>query len=174
VNSHLSSATRQCGKGISDGGQCCPHDGSQPFWIPYRDVFFEALSGAVDQQRVQQTVVQVRIDDGPPVDVRLYWVDPLNPFYRTFPQPRRRRVFGYISNVSTAEPRVTYLNGLTRAKLFSVFSVESQILRDACHFCQCLLVPRMQGDSFGECGPHAGATLLNYLYRDQRGPTWPS
>ena len=33
---------------------------------------------------------------------------------RTFPQPRRRRVFGYISNVSTAGPRVTFLNGLTR------------------------------------------------------------
>jgi hypothetical protein len=45
--------------------------------FPYRDVFFEALSRAVDQQRVQQTVVQVRIDDGPPVDVRLYWVAPL-------------------------------------------------------------------------------------------------
>jgi hypothetical protein len=36
------------------------------------------------------------------------------PFYRTFPQPRRRRVFGYISNVSTIDPRVTFLNGLTR------------------------------------------------------------
>jgi hypothetical protein len=33
---------------------------------------------------------------------------------RTFPQLRRRRVFGYISNVSTVEPRVTSLNGLTR------------------------------------------------------------
>src|SRR6202035_4015830 len=32
----------------------------------------------------------------------------------TFPQPRRRRVFGYISNVSTIDPRVTFLNGLTR------------------------------------------------------------
>jgi hypothetical protein len=29
-------------------------------------------------------------------------------------KPRRRRVFGYISNVSTIEPRVTFLNGLTR------------------------------------------------------------
>src|ERR1019366_1931570 len=36
------------------------------------------------------------------------------PFYRTFPPLRRRRVFGYISNVSTVEPRVTSLNGLTR------------------------------------------------------------
>jgi len=33
---------------------------------------------------------------------------------RTFPQPRRRRVFGYISNVSTIDPEVTFLNGLTR------------------------------------------------------------
>ncbi len=32
----------------------------------------------------------------------------------TFPQPRPRWVFGYISNVSTVEPRVTSLNGLTR------------------------------------------------------------
>ena len=32
----------------------------------------------------------------------------------TFPQPRRRRVSGYISNVSTAHPRVTFLNVLTR------------------------------------------------------------
>src|SRR5437879_9460771 len=35
---------------------------------------------------------------------------------RTFPQPRRRRVFGYISNVSTVGPKVTFLNGLTRGK----------------------------------------------------------
>src|SRR5712691_3556754 len=33
---------------------------------------------------------------------------------RTFPQPRRRRVFGYIPNVSTVGTRVTFLNGLTR------------------------------------------------------------
>jgi hypothetical protein len=36
---------------------------------------------------------------------------------RAFPQPRRRRVFGYISNVSTIDPKVTFLNGLTRKKL---------------------------------------------------------
>ena len=44
--------------------------------FPHRDVFFEALSAAVDQRRIQQAVVQVRIDDSPPVDVRLYWVEP--------------------------------------------------------------------------------------------------
>jgi len=33
---------------------------------------------------------------------------------RTFPQPRQRRVRGYISNVSTIDPKVTFLNGLTR------------------------------------------------------------
>src|SRR5882762_10502302 len=33
---------------------------------------------------------------------------------RTFPQPRRRRVFDYIFNVSTVGPKVTLLNGLTR------------------------------------------------------------
>jgi hypothetical protein len=44
--------------------------------FPHRDVFYEALSGAVDQRRIQQAVVEVRIDDGPPVDVRLYWVQP--------------------------------------------------------------------------------------------------
>src|SRR6266849_3379376 len=30
----------------------------------------------------------------------------------TFPQPRRRRFTGYISNVSTSNPRVTFLDGL--------------------------------------------------------------
>lgn len=44
--------------------------------FPHRDAFFEALSSAVDRRRVQQAVVQVRIDDGPAVDVRLYWVEP--------------------------------------------------------------------------------------------------
>jgi outer membrane protein assembly factor BamB len=44
--------------------------------FPHREIFFEALFGAVDQSRVQQAVVQVRIDDGPAVDVRLYWVEP--------------------------------------------------------------------------------------------------
>jgi hypothetical protein len=44
--------------------------------FPQRDVFFEALTATVDQGRVQQAVVPVRIDDGPPVDVRLYWVQP--------------------------------------------------------------------------------------------------
>jgi len=44
--------------------------------FPHRDAFFEALSAAIDQRRVQQTVVQVRIDDGSPVDIRLYWVGP--------------------------------------------------------------------------------------------------
>ena len=33
---------------------------------------------------------------------------------KTLPQPRRRGVSGYISNVSTIEPRVTCLNCLTR------------------------------------------------------------
>jgi hypothetical protein len=42
--------------------------------FPRRDVFFEALSGVVDQGRVEQAVVEVRIDDSLPVDVRLYWV----------------------------------------------------------------------------------------------------
>ena len=37
---------------------------------------------------------------------------------RTFPQPRRRRVFGYIPNVSTVQPRVTFLNGLARSARF--------------------------------------------------------
>ena len=38
-----------------------------------------------------------------------------------FPQPRRRRTSGYISNVSTDNPRVTFSNGLTRegSKLLS-------------------------------------------------------
>src|ERR1700676_4973514 len=40
------------------------------------------------------------------------------PFYRTFPQPRRRRVFGYTPNVSTVQPRVTFLNGLARSARF--------------------------------------------------------
>jgi hypothetical protein len=44
--------------------------------FPHREIFFEALAGAVDRGRVQQAVVQVRIDDGPAVDVRLYWVEP--------------------------------------------------------------------------------------------------
>jgi hypothetical protein len=44
--------------------------------FPLRDAFFEALAGAVDQHRIQQAVVQVRIEDTPAVDVRLYWVDP--------------------------------------------------------------------------------------------------
>lgn len=44
--------------------------------FPRREMFFEALSGAVDRRRIQQAVVQVRIDDGPAVDVRLYWVQP--------------------------------------------------------------------------------------------------
>src|SRR6202035_330357 len=38
----------------------------------------------------------------------------------TFPQPRRRRVFGYISNVSTIDPRVTFLNGLTRLRRHTI------------------------------------------------------
>jgi len=42
---------------------------------PRREVFFEGLSGVVEQRRVQQAVVQVRIDDSTPVDVRLYWVE---------------------------------------------------------------------------------------------------
>jgi len=33
---------------------------------------------------------------------------------RTFLQPRRRRVFGYIPNISGDNPRVTFLSGLTR------------------------------------------------------------
>ena len=37
---------------------------------------------------------------------------------RTFPQPRRRRVFGYIPNVSTVQPRLTFLNGLARSARF--------------------------------------------------------
>jgi len=37
---------------------------------------------------------------------------------RTFPQPRRRRVLGYIPHVSTVVPKVTFLNGLTRASPF--------------------------------------------------------
>jgi hypothetical protein len=44
--------------------------------FPHSEMFFEALSGAVDRRRIQQAVVQVRIDDGPAVDVRLYWVEP--------------------------------------------------------------------------------------------------
>ena len=37
------------------------------------------------------------------------------PSYRTFPEPRRRRrISGYISNVSTTKARVTFLDGLTR------------------------------------------------------------
>src|ERR1700676_2903869 len=32
----------------------------------------------------------------------------------TRPAKRRRRVFGYMFNVSTIHPRVTFLNGLTR------------------------------------------------------------
>jgi hypothetical protein len=44
--------------------------------FPHRDVFFEALSVAIDQRRVRQAVVQVRIEDSPPVDVRIYWVEP--------------------------------------------------------------------------------------------------
>ena len=32
----------------------------------------------------------------------------------TFPQPRRRRSFGYIANVPTTFPKVTFLNGSTR------------------------------------------------------------
>src|SRR5208283_2640674 len=33
---------------------------------------------------------------------------------RTFPQPRRRPFSGYIFHVSTAQPKVTFSNGLTR------------------------------------------------------------
>src|SRR5271157_3339752 len=36
---------------------------------------------------------------------------------RTFPQPRRRPFSGYIFHVSTAQPKVTFSNGLTRAAL---------------------------------------------------------
>ena len=32
---------------------------------------------------------------------------------KPLPQPRQRRVCGYISNVSTIDPKVTFLNGLT-------------------------------------------------------------
>jgi hypothetical protein len=42
---------------------------------PRRDVFFEALFAAVELHRVEQAVSPVRIDDGLPVDVRLYWVE---------------------------------------------------------------------------------------------------
>src|SRR5208283_203414 len=35
---------------------------------------------------------------------------------RTFPQPRRRPFSGYIFHVSTAQPKVTFSNGLTRAR----------------------------------------------------------
>ena len=34
--------------------------------------------------------------------------------FPSFPQPRRRSTSGYISNVSTDNPRVTFSNGLTR------------------------------------------------------------
>src|SRR5271157_4430522 len=34
---------------------------------------------------------------------------------RTFPQPRRRPFSGYIFHVSTAQPKVTFTNGLTRS-----------------------------------------------------------
>ncbi len=52
-----------------------------------------------------------------------------NPFWiSTFPQPRRRRTFGYIPNGATICPTVTFLNGLTGGqfgKAFSCISVES-------------------------------------------------
>ena len=41
---------------------------------PRRDVFFEALFGVAELHRVEQEVSAVRIDDGLPVDVRVYWL----------------------------------------------------------------------------------------------------
>ena len=42
---------------------------------PRWDVFFEALFAAVELHRVEQAVSPVRVDDGLPTDVRLYWVE---------------------------------------------------------------------------------------------------
>src|SRR5207245_11156512 len=40
--------------------------------------------------------------------------------FPSFPQPRRQSTSGYISNVSTDNPRVTFSNGLTRGLYSSV------------------------------------------------------
>ena len=42
------------------------------------------------------------------------------------PKPRRRRVFGYISNVSTVGPKVTFLNGLTRPGFQQIAFVDTE------------------------------------------------
>ncbi|MGB2887502.1 MAG: hypothetical protein WBC04_07400, partial [Candidatus Acidiferrales bacterium] len=73
-----------------------------------------------------------------------------NPFrIFTFPQPRRRRVFGYITNGATIYPRVTFFNGLTRSpRTHFVVCLPAQLN------CRPKLapLPAMQLQAQGSCG----------------------